>query len=189
MHINSKDLSGAVVLKDAMGQVRVFKTLDDALVFILHNRLTPAAHLPDRVATPDGFTALSRTSAVILRDACGLAIAPNVIDAELERLATAARLVFRKKHLNKYDHDRDFRTRALPYTGKCRWGRFYRSLQTHAERRAHLGLEADLRDLEDFPLRVKIRGRRKNVPTAWDDIRPARRGDGWKNYRKTQFKP
>lgn len=30
--------------------------------------------------------------------------------------------------------------------------------------------------------------RRAGLPDAWDDFRVGRRGDGWKNYRKTQWK-
>lgn len=87
-----------------------------------------------------------------------------------------------------YDHDRDFRKAPVPGVRKRRWGRFYRRLRTRGEIRDLIGLETDLRDLEDCPVRVKIRGRRKNLPTAWDDIIIRGKGRGWKHHRRTQWK-
>jgi hypothetical protein len=61
-------------------------------------------------------------------------------------------------------------------------------MKTQQETRELLGLEFDMKDVEDFPVRIKIRKKRKNLPSLWDDICYSRRGDNWKHYRHTQHK-
>lgn len=87
-----------------------------------------------------------------------------------------------------YDHDRDFRRAPVPGVRKRRWGRFYRRVRTQGEIRDLAGLEADMADLEEFPVRVKIRRRRGSLPTAWDDLVIQGKGRGWKHHRRTRWK-
>lgn len=87
-----------------------------------------------------------------------------------------------------YDHDRDFRKAPVPGVRKRRWGRFYRRVRTRGEIRDLAGLEADLADLEAFPVRVKVRRRRRNLPTAWDDLVIQGKGHSWKHHRRTRWK-
>ncbi len=87
-----------------------------------------------------------------------------------------------------YDHDRDFRKAPVPGVRRFRRGRFYRRVRTRGEIRDLTGLEADMADLEEFPVRVKIRRRRGNLPTAWDDLVIQGKGHGWKHHRRTRWK-
>jgi len=65
--------------------------------------------------------------------------------------------------------------------------RYFRRPKTTQERRKSFDIDREDRELYG----VKIRPSRNatNLPDTWDDIKHARRGDNWKNYRKTQYKP
>jgi hypothetical protein len=127
--------------------------------------------------------------AVILRDACGLIIPVWLVEAALSQVARPApRFALWARGPNAYDHDRDFRKAPVPGVRKGRWGRMYRRVRTQGELRDLAGLEADLTDLEEFPVRVKIRRRRRGLPTAWDDLMVCGKGRGWKHHRRTRWK-
>lgn len=67
---------------------------------------------------------------------------------------------------------------------------WYQAIRTTNERRHVDGYEVDRVELEaeyDVP---KIRGRRKHLPSSWDDKCRSDYGiKCWKKYRKTQWKP
>ena len=70
-----------------------------------------------------------------------------------------------------YDPDRNFRDGPVAGTGRCRRGKgTYRHMRTRGELRDVGRLAADIEDLGTFPVQVKIRARRRNIPTLWDDI-------------------
>jgi len=84
-------------------------------------------------------------------------------------------------------HPHVFRQGPVPGVWSRRGGRHHRHLATTQERRANEFLRYDDDAIE---YGIAARGRRSgyNLPTAWDDIPDSRRGDGWKNYRRTQYR-
>lgn len=178
---------GPVTLKSAHGHVWAFSTLVEAAAFIARSGHKVLDQPPDAIIeTPHPSWALS---GVVAFDACGL-IVPAWKVLEAGQGVEVPRRSFARwaRGPQAYDHERDFRKASMPGVRRRRWGRFYRRVRTHAERRDLIGLEQDMADLEEFPVRVKIRGRRKNVPTAWDDIVIRGKGRGWKHHRRTQWK-
>lgn len=181
---------GPVTMHHIEGDALVFSTLAAAVAHAARRHFIIAERFPGLLASfyADPWSPPGRR--VVLVDECGLTIPLWRSEEERQHLGDISPLNYRLRALlnRGYDPERDFRNGPVPGVHRRRWGRCYRHIRTEAERRAHFGFEADLRDAEDFPVRVKIRARRKNVPTLWDDIQPARRGDGWKAYRKTQYK-
>jgi hypothetical protein len=178
---------GPVTLKSAHGHVWAFPNLFEAAVFLArsgHHVLdVPEDPCLGPVPKPWG------RFGVIVLDECGLQVplwrveeAGQGAQAPLRSIRPWAR------GPNAYDHERDFRKVPVAGVSRRRWGRFYRRVRTQGELRDLAGLETDLRDLEEFPVRVKIRGRRKTLPTAWDDIMVSGKGRGWKHHRRTQWK-
>lgn len=190
MPTNWKGQIGPVTIHHIQGNAWVLPTLARAAEEVARRHLNPVDRFPGLLArlevSPYGQTGRS----VILTDECGLPIPLWRIEAALQEIPEPYRLPYHLCALERrgYDHERDFRKAPVPGVHRRSWGHSYRRIRTQGERRDIFGLEADLKDLEEFPVRVKIRARRKCVPTLWDDIMPARHGDGWKNYRKTQFK-
>lgn len=182
---------GPVTIHHIQGDAWVFPTLVHAAHEVARRHLNPVDRFPGLLSgldlSPYGPTGRS----VILTDECGLPIPLWRIEAALQDCADVQPISYRLRALLRrgYDPERDFRKAPVPGVHRRRWGRGYRPVRTQGERRDLFGLEADLADLEEFPVRVKIRARRKNVPTLWDDIQPSRQGDSWKNYRKTRYKP
>lgn len=181
---------GPVTIKQSHGDTWAFGDLADALRFVQRHGLIIKENLPDPLRRPDGLHYFTDLHAACLRDECGLVIPLWRIADELALIGPRPRRSYGRwnKGTSRYDPERDFRKRAMPGIGRRHWGRFYRQVKTQAERREHLGLEADLHDLEDFPVQVKIRSRRRKIPSAWDDIMHADRGHSWKHHRKTQYK-
>lgn len=178
---------GQVTLKSERGEVVEFASITDAAEEIRRRCISLSEH-PFWSNPSDGSLALFVGTLYVLLDECGLIIPPWRVDREIAALGPRQMPRWYSRY-HDYDPDRDFRKAPVTGTGRSwRYGRYLRHMKTRQERRENLGLEADLRDLEDFPVRVKIRGRRKTLPTLWDDIPHARRGDGWKGYRRTQHK-
>jgi hypothetical protein len=181
---------GPVTIKTTHGDAWVLPCLASALQSAARRNFRVVDRFPSLYVGMEFAAYAIGGRAVMLFDETGLAIPLWRIEEERLRLGEAI-LPRRRSRLDRfpgYDSERDFRNGPVPGVHRGRWRRSYRRVRTQGERRDLFGLEADLRDLEDFPISVKIRGRRKNVPTLWDDIQPARRGDGWKAYRKTQWK-
>jgi hypothetical protein len=67
-------------------------------------------------------------------------------------------------------------------------GRRHRRIKTFQEHSASDFLEYDEYTIE---YRIKSRPCRNhiNLVCRWDDLPKSRQGDGWKNYRKTRWKP
>lgn len=183
---------GPVTLRSAHGHVWAFSTLVEAALWLARtgHRVSeelPAAYwdlspLRDEAAHWGG-------TVVVVFDELGLPVPVwKVMEAGQGVEAPSPRFALWAKGPTAYDHDRDFRKAPVPGVRKRRWGRFFRRVRTRGELRDLAGLEADLRDLEEFPVRVKIRGRRKTIPTAWDDIMVFGKGRGWKHHRRTQWK-
>jgi len=126
---------------------------------------------------------------VTLRDACGLIIPVWQVVAALSQAARPApRFPLWARGPNAYEPERDFRKGPVLGVRRRRWGRIYRLVRTQSEIRDLVGLEADLRDIEDYPVQVKTRRRRHNLPTIWDDVMIKGKGRGWKHHRRTQWK-
>jgi hypothetical protein len=71
---------------------------------------------------------------------------------------------------------------------RCHRGRRnYRHIATHSELRENDFLFYD-EDAIAHGLKPRGPRRRGNLPTYWDDGQFARRGDGWKQYRRTQYR-
>lgn len=68
-----------------------------------------------------------------------------------------------------------------------RYGRYLRNPKTTAERRDNQ--EDIILDI-DLEVRVPVRGRRRNLPNAWNDILVSGLRDrNWKRFRRTRWKP
>ncbi|AFU88231.1 hypothetical protein CcrColossus_gp361 [Caulobacter phage CcrColossus] len=63
--------------------------------------------------------------------------------------------------------------------------RCYRRIATTGERRENGFL---CYDEDAVDLGVKVRGKRSKLPSAWDDVQHARRGNGWKRNRQKQYR-
>lgn len=181
---------GPVTMYDIQGEARVFPTLAAAVAHAARCHLIIAERFPSLLASSWGDPWSPPGRRVVLEDECGITIPLWRAEEERQHLGDLSPITYRLRALlmRVYDPERDFRNGPVPGVHRRRWGRSYRHIHTQAERRDVLGFETDLRDAGEFPIRVKIRARRKGIPTLWDDIQPARKGDGWKNYRKTQYK-
>lgn len=170
---------GPVTLKTSCGQIISAQTLLEAIRACRRHRIVEAfSVLADPAPQPWS------PHQIIILDECGLVV-------PLWRIAQEAQgvdLSPASRRRAGYLPERHFRNHPVPNTRRWRRGRHYRNIRTHSERRDMLGLEADLHDLEEFADPVKLRARRKALPSAWDDIRVARRGESWKHYRKTRYK-
>lgn len=120
-----------------------------------------------------------RSTAYRFVDDLGLPVPEEII----KRIAISQQLVYSKRY--RYEdvtiaNSRHFRKMPIPRTGVNRWRSYYRSPKTFQERK-------EIARTEEFG--VKVRGRRKHLPTNYDDIP---HGDNhikcWKHYRKTQYK-
>lgn len=79
----------------------------------------------------------------------------------------------------------------VPYTGRRHWAYPFRHPRTQQERRTLRGQDdVDVWGGENllahFP--VERMGRRRWIPTAWDDICRASAGHSWKRHRRYQWK-
>lgn len=177
---------GPVTLKDGRHETREYADITSAARDIRRLHLEMIEHpLPPRIG--DGWVGIFPCRHILIDD-CGLIIPVWRIAREIEALPPRPMPGWHHR-FRDYDPERDFRQGPVSGTGRSRrYGHYLRHIKTRQELRENHGLEADLRDLEDFPVRVKIRARRKQLPTLWDDIPHARRGDGWKNYRGRQAK-
>ncbi|MCE6958542.1 hypothetical protein LAZ40_05690 [Cereibacter sphaeroides] len=174
---------GPVTLVSAQRATEVFETLADAAWAIRRRGLTVRLTLPEM--SPWGVIG----EPVILRDDCGLVIPPWRILEEIRHLPPAPLPAWWRSRFGSYDPERDFRSGPVPgIRSRYHRGTFYRHMKTRAELREIQGLEADLADAEDFPVRVKIRRKRKDIPTLWDDIPRSRKGNSWKGFRQTRYK-
>lgn len=183
---------GPVTVRSVHGHVWAFPDLIEAARWLARTGHRVSEQLPAAywdLSPLRAEAALWGGSVVVVRDELGLPV-PVWRVKEAGQGLRIERSPFARwaRGPGAYDHDRDFRKAPVPGVRKRRWGRFYRRVRTQAELRALAGLEADLHDLEEFPVRVKIRGRRKTLPTAWDDIMVFGKGRGWKHHRRTQWK-
>ncbi len=69
--------------------------------------------------------------------------------------------------------------------GRCH---YFRHIKTFQERKMMGALKESEKELKEAGFTKGIRKRRQSLPNEWDDIHHARRGNGWKNYRTTQYK-
>lgn len=187
MSKNWNGLSGPVTLKNGRGETWSYPDIMSAATEIRRGRIEMSdAPLPLRIS--DGWLGHVFPIRYVLVDECGLIIPVWRVRLAINDLGPRP-LPAWSRRFSGYDPATDFRKGPVPGTGRGRgrgYCRYLRHVRTRQEMRENLGLEDDLRDLEDFPVRVKIRSRRKNLPTLWDDVCRARRGDCWKAYRKTQ---
>ena len=175
---------GPFVLKSARGEIRVFDTVLEAADYIRFYGLEMVDRPLRSGFIIQGMYICEDARLHILVDECGLILPLWRINEALDQLPQR-RVYWR---YTNYNHEKDFRKRPLS-TGSqpCRT-RPYRRPRTSGEMRAHSGLEADLEELEMYPVRVKIRGRRKKLPTVWDDISRRDNLRSWKKNRLTQHK-
>jgi hypothetical protein len=176
---------GPVTVRSVHGHIWTFPTLTEAARWIARSGHRIVEHVPASLAE----TPLWVGTTVATFDECGLPVPVwRVMEAGQGIEIPHRSFALWARGAHAYDHDRDFRKAPVPGVRKRRWGRFYRRVRTQGEIRDLVGLEAELADLEEFPVRVRIRGRRKNLPTAWDDIMVFGKGRGWKHHRRTQWK-
>lgn len=179
---------GQVTLKDGRHETRAYADITSAAREIRRLRLEMIEHpLPPRIG--DCWVGIFPNRHILIDD-CGLIVPVWRIAREIEALGPRP-LPSWSRRFASYDPDRDFRQAPVSGTGRSRgrrYGRYLRHMKTRQELRGNRGLEADLHDPEDFPVRVRLRAKRKDLPTLWDDVPHARRGDGWKNYRRAQHK-
>lgn len=177
---------GPVTLKDGRHETRAYADIASAARDIRRLRLEMIEHpLPPRIG--DCWVGIFPNRHILIDD-CGLIVPAWRIAREIEALGPR-RLPSWCRRFASYDPDRDFRRAPVSGTGRGRrYGRYLRHMKTRGELRDNRGLEADLHDPEDFPVRVRLRAKRKDLPTLWDDVPHARRGDGWKNYRGSQHR-
>lgn len=70
--------------------------------------------------------------------------------------------------------------------GRSGWRHTDRKIATTAERRENDFLFYD-EDAIEYRIQPRPARGRTHLPHSWDDPRYARRGNGWKNHRKTQY--
>lgn len=117
-------------------------------------------------------------------DGCGDLICPTELEAVVKDII-ANRLSLRFRYGKRHVSDSHFRRYPVPNISNTKGrGRYFRSVRTHQELRSNLAVMDD--DIRCYG--VRVRGKRKNIPTDYDDISYTRRGDNWKHYRKTQWK-
>lgn len=168
---------GPITIKRGSRDTWVFDTFPEAVGFAHRWRLRLEPYV-----CPFTYGHLS-----IMYDEMGMVIPLWRIAEEMAHLPPRPLPSWLRRPL--YEPERDFRSGPVPGSGRRYSGfRFYRNVGTHAERRRIHDLE-DLEDADEVPIRVKLRAKRKKLPSSWDDIRHARRGNGWKAQRKTQYKP
>jgi hypothetical protein len=100
------------------------------------------------------------------------------------RRRAARRKAWDKKRWGKYE----FRNGPVKGTSRKRAhrGSYMRTPKTKQER-SEVSLFESYEELKD--LNIRIRGRRKHLPTNWDDMIRADYYDrNWKRHRKTQYK-
>lgn len=183
---------GPVTVRSVHGHVWAFPDLIEAARWLARSGHRVSEQIPAAywdLSPLRAETALWGGTVVVVQDEIGLPVPVwKVMEAGQGVEAPSRSIQPWAKRPNAYDHERDFRISPVPGVRKRRWGRFYRRVRTRGELRDLTGLEADLRDVEELPVRVKIRGRRKTIPTAWDDIMVFGKGRGWKHHRSTQWK-
>ena len=183
---------GPVTVRSVHGHVWAFPDLIEAARWLARtghrvSEVLPAAYWD--LSPIRAEAALWGGTVVVVRDELGLPVPVwRVMEAGQGVRVDRSPFARWARGPNAYDHDRDFRKAPVPGVSRRRWGRFYRRVRTRGELRDLTGLEADMADLEELPVRVKIRGRRKTLPTAWDDIMAFGKGRGWKHHRRTQWK-
>lgn len=95
---------------------------------------------------------------------------------------------FRPKPKTRKDNKSyEFRNGPVPGIRKGYWFRgYYRHVRTQQEIRENETFAVNDNDLEDYGIRVK--GRKRSLPTLWDDIPVDREDRNWKKFRRTQWK-
>lgn len=112
-------------------------------------------------------------------DEYGLAVPENVIQRIAISQQTAYYICHRQDD-TAIATDLYYRQMPVPRTGKRVWRGYYRSPKTFQERK-------ELARAAEFG--VKVRGRRRVLPTNYDDIPHGDiRINNWKRYRNTQYK-
>lgn len=183
---------GPVTVRSVHGHVWTFPSLIEAARSLARtgHRVSeelPAAYWDLPPLRPEA--ALWGGTVVVVFDELGLPVpAWRVMEAGQGVEAPSPRFALWAKGPTAYDHDRDFRKAPVPGVRKRRWGRIFRRVRTRGEIRDLAGLEADMADLEEFPVRVKVRKRRRTLPTAWDDLIIKGKGHNWKHHRRTRWK-
>lgn len=109
--------------------------------------------------------------------------ADTVLDILRERRHQAR--IARRVHLE------GFRDRPVPgiHVRRLHRGAWWRHPSTQAEIRAYDAYEEDrhVALVEDGIVLPSVRGRRKALPTSWEDM-PRHKDKCWKSFRRTQFK-
>ncbi len=196
---STKDWSriGPVTVHNITGWVKPFTCLDDAVRAIgrgnidrlkygrlglcadpfwgyRHNKQDDA---PQRDCS---WIAACKGDAYVVRDELGLIVPVWRIKQAAEDLLDPAGF-WRRRY-----QPHVFREGPVPNT-RCHRGGYgyHRTIATTVERRANIAL---MDDLEARELGLTVRGRRRNIPTSWDDQAPTRYSHGWKRHRRTQYK-
>ena len=91
------------------------------------------------------------------------------------------------RHRRRRYHPKTFRNSPVPGVHRRSYGSYWRIVKTNQEIRENDFLNYDEDCLE---YGIKVRGPRRHgiLVDSYDDPCRGRRGDSWKNYRKTQYK-
>lgn len=172
MKQNWKGPIGPVTMKFRDDRVAIFRTLEEALRAIGRRAAWRVVEAFPGISCPYRFG-----EPVILLDEFGMVIPTWRTGEEMDRLA-----------LGRTDPRVVRPGVPIPGTGRHRGGHYFRRPRTRAELRDLAGLDVDAMDPEDFPMRLRARVRRRNIPTAWDDIPIRGKGRNWKAFRRTRWK-
>jgi hypothetical protein len=175
---------GPFILKSSRGETRAFDTLMDAAMAIRYSGLQMVERPLESGFWLNSTYVPADVGLFVLVDECGLIVPLWRIQEAMNKLPPRKRI----GRNSNYDPAKHFRNGPLEAGGSRRYGRYYRNVRTRSELRAHAGMEADMQDLEEYPCQVKIRARRKAVPTCRDDVMRSRKGSCWKNFRPHQYK-
>lgn len=158
-------------------EIRSYVSIDD---FIANRTWIQVGHSYLRVSSiADDLVDRFDQVGYALIDAHGDAVPLPILRGLFER-----RIARERADLPSYPY------RNGPIAGMRRWRRYSRWLRhpaTTAERRANQ--EAWILDINDLAVFVPVRGRRRNLPQAWDDIPIADlKNRNWKRFRKTRWR-
>ena len=189
---------GAVTVKDNQDRINYFNTLAEAVVFVgwINVQKLKRGILGYRWINPI-FRSSSGSfydggDSHIFIDEYGQIIPPWRVKEEADNVPNVIAPDFRYygnyNRYRGYKPERHFRNGSVPGIGgggKRRWS-MWRYFRTTAEKRANIALDCD-EDAREYG--IKSRGRRRHLPSVWDDVnRSDWNAKSWKKHRQVQWR-
>lgn len=174
---------GSVVVKRYGNSPQIFKSLQDAVIYVGYDACMRVTDRPSHLFDP--YYGYYNNTYYMFFDNMGMRIPAWKIKEAANNIPNKA---WRFKRI--YWYHRKFKFRSGPVEGISPWrrGSFYkypRTAQEICENDFFINYDEDVKE---YKIKIRKRRSRAALPTCWDDIPKARRGDGWKNYRKQQWK-